>query len=180
MTPNPTPVPGATDGEPGGGTTRRRFLYVSGAGALGVGAIVLTGCGSSDSTTSAASSAPASPESSSPSDSPSASGSASAKPTEAAAPNAIAKVADVPQGGSAAAKLDGKPIILHRTGDTVAAFSAICPHQGCTVNPGKEKLTCPCHGSVFNAKTGAVINGPAQTGLSKVSVQVTGSSIVKG
>jgi nitrite reductase/ring-hydroxylating ferredoxin subunit len=48
-----------------------------------------------------------------------------------------------------------------------AAFSRICPHRGCTVDfqASSNDFVCPCHGSVFSAKTGSVLRGPALRGL---------------
>jgi len=39
----------------------------------------------------------------------------------------------------------------------------ICTHLGCTVNwiPENDRIECPCHGSIFDEETGAVIRGPA-------------------
>lgn len=51
----------------------------------------------------------------------------------------------------------------------VHEFSAVCPHLGCIVdwNDTEKTWDCPCHGSRFSTD-GAVINGPANTGLSPV------------
>jgi thiosulfate dehydrogenase [quinone] large subunit len=56
-------------------------------------------------------------------------------------------------------------IVLRRGQGTFSALSAVCTHAGCTVqyqsSPSGPQLVCPCHGSVFDAVTGAVIQGPA-------------------
>ena len=56
--------------------------------------------------------------------------------------------------------------------NNVHAFSAVCPHLGCIVQwNGEEKsFDCPCHGSRFT-KEGAVINGPAISGLEKIEIK---------
>jgi Rieske Fe-S protein len=94
----------------------------------------------------------------------------------------IVKLADVPVGGSAAGKAaDGKPILLAQpTAGTVVAFTAICTHQGCTVAPAGTELHCPCHGSVFDAFTGAVKKGPAPSPLAAVPVHVAAGEVVAG
>lgn len=59
------------------------------------------------------------------------------------------------------------PIAVIRTGDTTAtALSAVCTHEGCTVEvqSGSAPLFCPCHGSEF-ALSGVAIRGPARTSL---------------
>ncbi len=58
------------------------------------------------------------------------------------------------------------------------AFSALCTHKGCTVAVKAAELDCPCHGSKYNALTGAVINGPAPKPLPPVSVTVSGGNVV--
>jgi cytochrome b6-f complex iron-sulfur subunit len=97
----------------------------------------------------------------------------------AAAQKVLAKLSDIPVGSAVAAKgADGSEIIISRTSDSaVAGFSAICPHQGCTVAP---TFACPCHGSTFDPKTGARISGPTPTGLSTVAVAISGQNIVAG
>jgi menaquinol-cytochrome c reductase iron-sulfur subunit len=61
---------------------------------------------------------------------------------------------------------------LVRRGDAVSAFSATCPHLGCSVGAAEVGFACPCHGSVF-ALDGAVRGGPAPRGLDALEVRVT-------
>lgn len=82
----------------------------------------------------------------------------------------------VPVGGSASFQdpRSGDPsIVVHPEAGTFAAFDAVCPHEGCIVafSPQAEKFICPCHGSEFNGKTGALVHGPAPRGLGKIPVQ---------
>lgn len=94
---------------------------------------------------------------------------------------AIAKLSDIPVGGSISAVLDNAPIIISQpTAGTVVAFSATCTHQGCKVAPAKKELDCPCHGSRFNSTTGEMIAGPAKTALPPVAVSVSGDEVVAG
>jgi Rieske Fe-S protein len=68
--------------------------------------------------------------------------------------------------------------VLARNADgTVVAHTAICTHQGCTVNANGAALKCPCHGSGFDAFTGAVTNGPASKPLDEVAVEVSGDAV---
>ncbi len=61
---------------------------------------------------------------------------------------------------------DGQPdIVIRQSSGRLVAHSAICPHAGCTVDYQGGQIVCPCHGSVFNARTGAVITGPAVSPL---------------
>jgi thiosulfate dehydrogenase [quinone] large subunit len=61
---------------------------------------------------------------------------------------------------------DGQPDLLIRQPDgNLTAMSAVCTHAGCKVGYADGAVRCPCHGSVFNAQTGAVVQGPAPTAL---------------
>ncbi|NIH79936.1 QcrA and Rieske domain-containing protein [Amycolatopsis viridis] len=101
-------------------------------------------------------------------------------PAPAAPPGApLAALADVPVGGAKSVEVDGKPAIVSRpTSTTAVCFSAICTHQGCTVAPEGSKLHCPCHGSTYDALTGAVEKGPAERALAPIAVKVDGGNIV--
>jgi Rieske Fe-S protein len=89
----------------------------------------------------------------------------------------LASVNDVPVNGGIV--LEGPRIVLTRdAGGTVRGLSAICTHQGCTVSSVKGGvIDCPCHGSTFNAETGAPIRGPATRPLPKVPVTVRANSV---
>ena len=91
-------------------------------------------------------------------------------------------LADIKVGEAVSAKLsDGSKVVVARPTETTAAcFSAICTHMGCTVKPAGKELHCPCHGSKFNATTGAVIHGPAPKPLPSVAVHVVAGEVVTG
>ena len=50
---------------------------------------------------------------------------------------------------------------------TLHVVGARCTHLGCVVgwNEAERSWDCPCHGSRFDARDGAVLNGPAARGL---------------
>lgn len=80
---------------------------------------------------------------------------------------------DVAPGSGTIIKRGTKRIALYRddTGN-VHECSAVCPHKQCIVawNSFEKSWDCPCHGSRF-APLGAVLNGPAMTGLPPVSAK---------
>jgi Rieske Fe-S protein len=85
----------------------------------------------------------------------------------------------VPAGGGIV--VGKEAVVLTRTasGD-VHAFSAVCTHQGCTVDRvAAGTIDCPCHGSRFDANTGAVRAGPASRPLPAVAVQVRDGGIYR-
>jgi len=88
---------------------------------------------------------------------------------------AIGPASSVPVGGSASFTdpSTGDPsLVIQHTTNNFVAFDAICPHAGCTVayQSGANIITCPCHGSEFDPKTGAVVVGPAASGLTPIKV----------
>ena len=68
---------------------------------------------------------------------------------------------------------DQNVVVTLGSDSAVHAFSATCTHQGCTVSDVQNGvISCPCHGSQFNARTGAVVTGPAPRALPAVPVVV--------
>jgi len=69
-------------------------------------------------------------------------------------------------------------IVVTRTAGGIVAFNRSCTHQGSFVAPsGGNQLTCPSHGAVFNASTGAVIEGPASRALTQYKATERSGSI---
>jgi len=90
----------------------------------------------------------------------------------------LASVSDVPAGGGVV--LSGQNIVLTNTGGTIHGFSSTCTHQGCTVGGvSGGTINCPCHGSRFDAASGAVAAGPAQRALPAVRVVVQDGVVYK-
>ena len=76
----------------------------------------------------------------------------------------------------------GTPAVLFRTKTGVFAYSAVCTHQGCTVqfNSASTNLQCGCHGAVFDPFDGAkVVTGPTNQPLAKIKVAKEGAWIVE-
>ncbi len=132
----------------------RRSVLVSGAAVAGTAAVALTACGSGDG----------------------GSGQAAPKPG-----GKVIALAEVPVGQAKSAKTpDGQEVLVAQPAQgTVACFSAVCTHQGCTLNPPQNgQASCPCHGSAFDALTGEVKKGPASQPLSKVAVKIENGEVV--
>ncbi|MDM7854982.1 Rieske (2Fe-2S) protein [Cellulomonas alba] len=91
---------------------------------------------------------------------------------------ALAPLADVPDGGGVV--LADQRVVLTRTGSQVHGFSAVCTHLGCLVRDVHDgEIRCPCHGSRFDATTGAVLQGPATRPLASVPVAVEDGEVVR-
>jgi cytochrome b6-f complex iron-sulfur subunit len=134
--------------------SRRQLVVAAGAGA---GALALVGCSGG-------------------------SGSSSGSSCAAGGGGALATLGDIPVGSCVSAKdAAGAPIVVAQpSAGKAVAFSAVCTHMGCTVAPTGEHLNCPCHGSQYDAFTGAVLKGPATKPLASVPVHVADGKVVAG
>jgi len=123
----------------------------------------------------------------SPSASPSASATPSATPSASATPTKsqikLASSSEIPNGTVKvfqSSRTTGLlvPIVLIRDNDGLRALSAECPHAGYVViTNGGPELLCPAHNSLFSAKDGEVLRGPANSGLSRYVVTETDGNI---
>jgi nitrite reductase/ring-hydroxylating ferredoxin subunit len=62
-------------------------------------------------------------------------------------------------------------VILTRTRKGLIALDGTCTHKGCTLGlDGKQKkIICPCHHSVFDPASGAVLLGPNGSPANSIS-----------
>jgi nitrite reductase/ring-hydroxylating ferredoxin subunit len=95
---------------------------------------------------------------------------------------AVAALDEVPIGEAMAFTTpEGDNALLFRSdATTVAAFSAVCTHQGGALQPDGEQLRCSLHNSVFDAATGEVLDGPADENLPAVAVRIEDDQVVTG
>ena len=101
-------------------------------------------------------------------------------PASKPADTVLTTASSVPAGGGVVLGKFGV-VVTKDTSGAIHAFSATCTHQGCTVSSvSGGTINCPCHGSRFNADTGAVVQGPATRPLPAVPVTVQGDRIVRG
>jgi menaquinol-cytochrome c reductase iron-sulfur subunit len=70
-------------------------------------------------------------------------------------------------------------VYIIKTGGTLKALSAICPHLGCTVpwDSGRNEFVCPCHGGVFSPD-GARVSGPPPRALDALDTKVSGGKLM--
>ena len=86
-------------------------------------------------------------------------------------PARVAVVSDRHDGFTVESDVELGSVWLVRKGERVTAFSAVCPHLGCSVNAINGGFTCPCHTSSFDA-SGARLAGPAPRGLDALETRI--------
>ncbi|CAM5479902.1 MULTISPECIES: Rieske (2Fe-2S) protein [Streptomyces] len=167
----------AASARTGAGTGRRTVVAAAGAAGL---AAALAACGNgSEGYGDSASSAPSGPSSSAAAGGDGA-GDSGASKGGGAAGDALAKTADIPEGGGKVFK-DRKVVVTQPAAGEFKAFSAVCRHQGCLVNEvAGGTINCPCHGSKYAIDDGSVRHGPATQGLPAAKVSVEGGAIKLG
>ena len=70
------------------------------------------------------------------------------------------------------------PLFVRRVaGASPVVLSTRCTHRGCEVEPGADRLICPCHGSEYDLH-GAVLEGPAELPLRRHSARESEDAIL--
>ncbi|ALO92490.1 Iron sulfur protein [Streptomyces hygroscopicus subsp. limoneus] len=143
---------------PAAGPARRTVMAAAGAAGL---AAALTACGSGD-------------DSSGTVDTGSATGGSA---QDGAGGTALARTADIPEGGGKIFKDQGV-VVTQPSAGTYKAFSSKCTHQGCAVGSvANGVIVCPCHNSEFSVTDGSVKKGPATRPLPAAKITVSGDEI---
>jgi Rieske Fe-S protein len=89
----------------------------------------------------------------------------------------LVPVGEVPPKGGLILAAD-KVVLVREHNGVLKAFSAICTHQGCTVDSiANGVITCPCHGSEYSAVNGSVIRGPAPRPLPPIAIVVRDNDV---
>jgi nitrite reductase/ring-hydroxylating ferredoxin subunit len=93
----------------------------------------------------------------------------------------VASIKDVPAGTMIGVESSGQKIVVANVSGSYYAIGNICTHRGCKLSQGTlndDKVQCPCHRSIFDIKTGAVVKGPATKPESSFKVRVDGDSLM--
>ena len=92
----------------------------------------------------------------------------------------VGEVADVAVGRMRAFTAGRTKVSIANVGGHYYGFEDACPHEGCSLASGEldgTTVTCPCHGSQFDVRSGAVLEGPAEDPVTPWVVEVQGASL---
>ena len=91
------------------------------------------------------------------------------------------KTSEIPAGTVTAIDVRGIRIAVANVGGTYYAFDDECTHEQCSLAEYGElagtTLTCTCHGSEFDVRTGNVLAPPATLPIKVYRLQVAGDSL---
>ena len=93
---------------------------------------------------------------------------------------AVGKADEVPDGEIRSYDAGGTTVAVANVGGTMYAFDDTCTHRGCSLAEGELEettVTCGCHGSEFDVRTGDVLSGPAEDPVAHYELKVEGGEI---
>ena len=91
------------------------------------------------------------------------------------------KTSEIPAGGITAIDVRGIRVAVANVGGTYYAFDDACTHEQCSLAEEGElegtTVTCTCHGSEFDVRTGKVLAPPATLAVKVYPVRVAGDAL---
>jgi nitrite reductase/ring-hydroxylating ferredoxin subunit len=102
--------------------------------------------------------------------------------TGVASPRRVARVDDLPVGGSRVFSFPDATtpcLLVRRDTQTFVAFTQGCTHLGCPVvyQRAEDRLECPCHAGFFSAEDGRVLSGPPPRPLTRIALERRGGEL---
>jgi nitrite reductase/ring-hydroxylating ferredoxin subunit len=93
----------------------------------------------------------------------------------------IIKTNEIPAGRVVAVDVRGTRIAVANVGGTYYAFDDACTHEQCSLTEEGElagtTLTCTCHGSEFDVRTGSVLAPPATRPVKSYRTRLEGDAV---
>jgi 3-phenylpropionate/trans-cinnamate dioxygenase ferredoxin subunit len=93
---------------------------------------------------------------------------------------AAVPISDLAEASPTQVEVDGVPVCLVRTGDTVRALHDVCSHQRWSLSDGAvfgDGVECSLHGSTFDLDTGAPSSLPATRPVPTFATRVVGGTV---
>lgn len=93
----------------------------------------------------------------------------------------LASTSDLKPNSMKGLMVNNQKILLANVNGNYFAIGDICMHRGCQISKGKlegETVTCPCHGSKYDLKTGNFLKGPTKKGQPKYELKIQGQDIM--
>jgi len=92
-----------------------------------------------------------------------------------------ASVKDLQATSMIGVEVGGKEVVVVNVEGKYYTIGNRCTHMGCMLADGTLKganVTCPCHGSTFDVKTGNVVKGPAKKPEPAYQTKIEGEEIL--
>jgi len=93
----------------------------------------------------------------------------------------VASGKDVQATGMIGVEAGGKEVVVVNIAGKYFAIGNRCTHMGCMLADGTLKganVTCSCHGSTFDVRTGNVVKGPAKKPEPVYQTKIEGEEIL--
>ena len=96
-------------------------------------------------------------------------------------PGTTIKTSEIPSGSIVAVEVRGSRVAVANVDGTYYAFDDACTHEQCSLTEMGElagtTVTCTCHGSEFDVRTGKVLAPPATVPVRVFPTRVDGDTL---